>query len=236
MMGMRHIVAIGGGGFSSDPENLALDRYILSLVLRPGPKVCFIPTASADSQDYIVRFHNAYKNLGCETSHLSLFWPHRLDFDEFMLEQDVIYVGGGNTRNLVILWRDWGLDKAIRKAYENGTVLAGVSAGANCWFDEFSTDSMGPLAPWNGLGWLKGSFCPHYDTEVDRRPSLKRMLENREIGPGLASEDRTAVHFVDEGLHRCITSTPGSKVYAVDLEGERPLETVDISLDPSASR
>ena len=223
--GMRQIVAIGGGGFSSEPESLALDRYILSVAAKPIPKVCFIPTASADSQDYIDRFHAAYGFLKCETSHLSLYWPHRLDFEAFMLEQDVIYVGGGNTRNLVVLWRDWGLDTAIRKAYENGTILAGVSAGANCWFDEFSTDSMGPLAPWKGLGWLKGSFCPHYDTEVDRRPSLKRMLEQGEIGSGLASEDRTAIHFIDEARHKCISSNPGSRVFRVDLTGEHALNT-----------
>ncbi len=222
---MRQIVAIGGGGFSMEPENLALDRYILGLVDKPKPKVCFIPTASADSNDYSDRFHLAYQSLGCETSYLSLFWPHRLDFDEYMLEQDVIYVGGGNTRNLLVLWRDWGLDVAIRKAYENGTVLAGVSAGANCWFEEFSTDSMGPLAPWKGLGWLKGSFCPHFDGEAERRPSLKRMLENGEIGPGLASEDRTATHFIDEKLHKCITSNEGSQVFRVDIRGEVALET-----------
>ncbi len=223
---MRQIVAIGGGGFSQEPENLALDRYILSSTR--GKKVCFIPTASADSQDYIDRFHGAYGSLGCETSHLSLYWPHRLDFDAFMMEQDVIYVGGGNTRNLVVLWKDWGLDTAIRKAYENGTVLAGISAGANCWFEEFSTDSMGPLAPWKGLGWLKGSFCPHYDSEADRRPSLKRMLENGEICPGLASEDHTAVHFIDEKLHQCISANPGSKVFRVDTSGETQLDTVDL--------
>ncbi|MEI8280837.1 MAG: peptidase E [Armatimonadota bacterium] len=228
MTHMRNIVAIGGGGFSSEPENLALDRYILSLVSASSPKVCFIPTASADNQGYIDRFHEAYGSLGCETSHLSLYWPHRLDFDAFMLDQDVIYVGGGNTRNLLVLWRDWGLDSAIRKAYENGTVLAGVSAGANCWFDEFSTDSMGPLAPWKGLGWLSGSYCPHYDGEEDRRPSLKRMLEAGEIGAGLACEDRTAVHFVNEELHRCISSNVGSGVFRVDVSGEIEIETVQV--------
>ena len=150
-MKVRQIVAIGGGGFSMEPENLGLDRYILSLVESLNPKACFLPIASADNQTYIDSFHECYRTLGCETSHLSLYWPHRLDFEDFMMEQDVIYVGGGNTRNLLVLWRDWGLDVAIRKAYENGTVLAGVSAGANCWFEEFSTDSMGPLAPWKGL-------------------------------------------------------------------------------------
>ena len=222
---MRQIVAIGGGGFSQEPENLALNRYVVSLAQSPKPRACFLPIASADNQTYIDNFHDCYRNLGCETSHLSLYWPHRLDFEDFMLEQDVIYVGGGNTRNLLVLWRDWGLDVAIRKAYENGIVLAGVSAGANCWFDEFSTDSMGPLAPWKGLGWLAGSYCPHYDGEEDRRPSLKRMLENGEIGAGLACEDWAAAHFVDEKLHKCISSKPSSGVFRVDVSGETSLET-----------
>ena len=222
---MRQIVAIGGGGFGEEPENLALNRYVLSLVENPNPKACFLPIASADNQTYIDGFHACYRMLGYETSHLSLYWPHRLDLEDFMMEQDVIYVGGGNTRNLLVLWREWGLDVAIRKAYENGTILAGVSAGANCWFEEFSTDSMGPLAPWRGLGWLKGSYCPHYDGEADRRPSLKRMLENGEIGPGLACEDWTAAHYVDEKLHKCISSKSGSRVFEVGLNGETALET-----------
>lgn len=225
---MRHIVAIGGAGFNAEPENLGLDRYILSLVKTDSPKACFIPTASADRETYITSFHEVYGKLGYKTSHLSLYWPERLDFEAFMLEQDVIYVGGGNTRNLLVLWRDWGLDKAIRKAYENGTVLAGVSAGANCWFEEFSTDSMGPLAPWKGLGWLEGSFCPHYDGEEDRRPSLRKMLTEGLMGPGLASEDGTAAHFVDEKFHRAVTMRPDSKVYRVNCKEELALEMTSV--------
>lgn len=224
---MRQIVALGGGGFSMEPENLAFDRYIVSLTGKAHPKVCFLPTASADSVDYIAKFEAAYQSLGCETSSLSLFWPHRLDFDDFMLEQDAIYVGGGNTRNLLTLWRDWGLDIAIRKAYDNGTILTGVSAGGNCWFEEFSTDSMGPLAPWKGLGWLKGSFCPHYDGEEDRRPSLRRMLDGGELGPGYAADDGAAVHFVDEQLHRCIRSRPNARVYRVGRAPDAELETYE---------
>ncbi len=220
-------MALGGGGFSMEPENLALDRYVLSLTGKSTPKVCFLPTASADSEDYIAKFVVAYQSLGCETSHLSLFWPHRLDFEDFMLEQDVIYVGGGNTRNLLVLWRDWGLDTAIRKAYDNGTILTGVSAGGNCWFEEFSTDSMGPLAPWRGLGWLKGSFCPHYDGEEDRKPSLRRMLDNGELGPGFAADDGAGIHFIDEQLHRCIRSRPHARVYRVGVGPNIELETLE---------
>ena len=222
---MRQILAIGGGGFGSDPPDLTFDRYALSIARPCARKVCFIPTATGDAPAYVDKFNAAYEALGCETSVMSLYWPCRLDLEAFMTEQDVIFVGGGNTRNLLVLWRDWGLDTAIRKAYENGTVLAGVSAGANCWFEEFSTDSMGPLAPWKGLGWLRGSFCPHYDSEPDRRPSLKRMLANGEISPGFGSEENTAVHFVDEQMHRCIATKAGPKVYKVDVNSEVELET-----------
>ena len=222
---MRQILAIGGGGFESELPDLTFDRYALSIARPDARKVCFVPTATGDAPTYIDKFTAAYKSLGCETSVMSLYWPSRLDLGAFMMEQDVIFVGGGNTRNLLVLWRDWGLDVAIRKAYENGTVLAGVSAGANCWFEEFSTDSMGPLTPWKGLGWLAGSFCPHYDSEPDRRPSLKRMLEAGEIGPGYGSEENTAVHFIDEQMHRCVATKAGAKVFYVDTDGERALDT-----------
>jgi dipeptidase E len=215
---MRHIVAMGGGGFSMEPDNLALDRYALSLTNKTAPNVCFLPTASADSIPYSERFEMAFKSLGCQTSWLSLFWPHTQDIESFVMEQDLIYVGGGNTRNLIVLWQDWGLDKFIRQAYENGTVLAGLSAGANCWFDEFSTDSMGDLQPWPGLGWLKGSFCPHYDGEAERRPSLKRMVENGTIGGGFAADDGAAVHFINEAPAHFVSSRPTSQVYKVGLE------------------
>lgn len=211
----RQVVAIGGGSFGADNPNLKIDEYVLEASASPFPNVLFLPTASADNTDYCQRFIDAYTSFGCSPSVLSLFWPHRLDFESLFLEQDVIYVGGGNTRNLLVLWREWGVDVALRKAYEAGVVLAGVSAGANCWFETFSTDSMGPLAPWKGLGWLKGSFCPHYDSEADRKPSLARMLANGDLGEGYAVCDHAALHFVDEELLVAVSGAESGRAFRV---------------------
>jgi dipeptidase E len=226
----RHIVAMGGGGFSMEPDNLALDRYALSLTGSAVPRACFLPTASADSESYVERFTQAFKSLGCVTSSLSLFKPHTQDIESFILAQDLIYVGGGNTRNLLALWRDWGLDTLIRRAYENGTILAGLSAGANCWFDEFSTDSMGGLAPWAGLGWLRGSFCPHYDGEQDRRPWLENAITIGTLKSGFAADDGAAIHFINEQPSKFIASRPNAGVYAVQSRDGR-FEEVRCKMD-----
>src|SRR5918999_2983425 len=163
------IVAIGGGGFSEEPTNLALDRYVLGLTPRERPKVCFLGTASGDADGYVRRFRAAFAALGAEPSALSLFRPHTADLRAFLLEQDVVYVGGGNTRSLLALWREWGLDAILRAAWEGGAVLAGISAGMICWFEQGITDSVpGRLSPLAGLGFLPGSACPHYDAELER--------------------------------------------------------------------
>src|SRR3989344_3348041 len=118
----RQIIALGGGGFSVEAENPLLDEYVLQASGRARPKICFVPTASGDAEGYINKFHNLFKRHNCETSHLSLFKaPAHLE--DFVLSQDILYVGGGNTRNLILLWREWGLDRAIEKAYERGIVL-----------------------------------------------------------------------------------------------------------------
>jgi dipeptidase E len=222
----RHILAMGGGGFSMEPDNLAQDRYAIRLTRKPRPKVCFLPTASGDPDGYTERFHKAFSSLDCPSAHLHLFRPHTKDIEGFILEQDLIYVGGGNTRNMIVLWREWGLDAMIRKAYEEGTVLAGLSAGANCWFEEFSTDSMGDLMPWPGLGWLSGSFCPHYDGEVERRPSLRKMITEGRMGAGYAADDGAAVHFVNEKPYQFVSSRENAKVYAVGMQGSDFFEAV----------
>src|SRR4029077_15515177 len=126
----RHIVALGGGGFSDETKSTLLDQYILSLTAKRKPRVCFLPTASGDSAVYIERFYKAFKKLRATASHVSLFVAARLPAAKLLEDQDVIYVGGRNTRNMLVLWKEWGVDRALRKAYARGTVLAGISAGA----------------------------------------------------------------------------------------------------------
>jgi dipeptidase E len=130
----------------------------------------------------------------------------------------VVYVGGGNTKSMLVVWRDWGLPELLREAWEKGTVLTGVSAGAICWFEQGVTDSWaGELRPLDGLGFLPGSCCPHYDGEADRRPSYHRLLGSGEIATGVAIEDWTGVHFVGTKIHRVVSSKPGAKAYSLQV-------------------
>ncbi|ART75087.1 peptidase E [Sutcliffiella horikoshii] len=215
---MRQIIALGGGGFSMEPENPLLDEYILSQAKKDLPKVCFVPTASGDQSNYIERFHNAFNLLPCQPSHISLFEPEFNNLEKFVLEQDVIYVGGGNTRNMLLLWKEWGLDKVLKKAYEQGVILAGLSAGAICWFEEGLTDPLNaPLYKLDCLGFLKGSNCPHYDGENKRKPSYHKLILEAQMKEGYAVDDGAALHFVNEILSKSVSSRPKAKSYFIKL-------------------
>jgi dipeptidase E len=221
----RQIIAMGGGGFSMEPGNPLLDQYVLDQAGRKRPRVCFLPHATDSADRYALNFFNAFGKLNAQPAYLSLFTPPTADLEGFLLDQDVIYVGGGNTKSMLALWREWGLDVILRKAYQQGTVLAGISAGANCWFQESSTDSIpGPYTVLPGLGLLKGSFCPHYDGESERRPSLHRMMKENKILPGYAADNSAAVHMVNEVLSGCVSSVSGAKVYQVRKNGASVVE------------
>jgi peptidase E len=213
---MKQIIALGGGGFSMEPENPLLDKYILHQSEKSNPKICFIATASGDSDNYISRFYHFFEKQDCQPSHLSLFNPPTRDLESFLLEKDIIYVGGGNTKNLLVLWKEWGLDTILRKAWEQGIVLAGISAGSLCWFEEGVTDSYGDgLEPLKCLGFLKGSNCPHYDGESERRPSYQKLIATNSIKPGYAADDGVAIHFIDQEISQIVSSRPNAKAYKV---------------------
>ena len=227
MAGVGQIVAMGGGGFSMEPMNLALDRYVLSLVERSRPRVCFLGTASGDSPAYARRFHAAFTALGAETTDCSLFQPPTADLRGFVLEKDVIYVGGGNTRSLMALWREWGLDTTLREAWAQGVVLAGISAGMICWFEQGITDSVpGALRGLACLGLLPGSACPHYDGEAERRPTYQRLIGTGTVVDGYAADDGAALHFVGTTLDRVVTSRANAHAYRVERDGDQAVETV----------
>src|SRR3954465_1302485 len=157
----RHIVAMGGGGWGMEPENPLLDDLVFGLTRKRRPKVCFVPTASGDADSYVGRFYAALGNGRATPSHLALFRRTVVDLRAFLLGQDVIYVGGGNTANMLAVWRVHGVDAVLRRAWREGVVLCGLSAGALCWFEGGVTDSYGPLAALHdGLGLLPGSACP----------------------------------------------------------------------------
>ena len=211
----RQIVVLGGGGFSMEPRNPRLDRYVLGLTGKRRPRVCFVPTASGDSDVYVERFHKAFAKHACRPSDLPLFKRDARDPAKHLLEQDLIYVGGGNTANLRAVWRAHGIDHAMRQAWRRGIILCGVSAGMICWFECSVTDSFGPLAPLrDGLGLLPGSACPHYDGEADRRPTLRRLI-NAGFPSGVAADDGAAIHFVGRRILKCVSSRPHASAYRV---------------------
>jgi peptidase E len=211
----RDIIAIGGAGFLTDPGNLALEKYLVDQCRRDRPKVLMIATARGDDAAYVETFHAAFGALGARTADLPFF--HRTpDLHRLVMEQDAIYVGGGNTKSMLAVWRDWGLVAILRAAYEAGIVLGGQSAGAICWFEQGVTDSWDDrLRPLDCLGFLPGSCCPHYDGEAERRPAYRALIQGGQLQPGYAIDDRAAAHFCNGRLERVVSKKSGSAAYYV---------------------
>ena len=223
------IVALGGGGFSMEPDNLALDRYILSLwrTTEQEPRVCFIPTATRDSADYIGRFYAAFDKSPCRPTHLALTNPQTADPSSALLDNDIFYVGGGNTREMLATWRRCGLDQALKQAWQAGKILCGISAGAICWFEQAISDSVveGELHPLKCLGFLPGTAAPHYD-EPGRRETFHRCLASGRVNAGYGINNSAALHFEGERLVNVVTSRPGACAYHVGLVNGQVVETV----------
>lgn len=224
----RQIIAIGGGGFTLDLENLALDRYVLEQTAKRRPRIAYLPTASGDTDTSIARFYTAFSTLECQPSHLP-FFKRTPDLRAYLLVQDVIYVGPGNTKSMLALWRDWGMPEILREAWQRGIVLAGTSAGGICWFEQGVTDSYADrLRAIECMGFLHGSCCPHYDGEPERAPSFRNMMQQDEVMPGIAIDDHAAVHFRDTAIYRVISDRRGSSAYRVEKIGgkirQRPLK------------
>ncbi|HEY8819102.1 MAG TPA: peptidase E [Candidatus Limnocylindrales bacterium] len=217
----RLIVAMGGGGFSMEPDNPLLDDHTLDLARtargRERPRVCFLATASGDTPGYIADFYAALARRS-EASHLSLFVRTVDDIERHLVDQDVIYVGGGNTENMLAVWRVHGVDRALRAAWESGVVLAGLSAGSLCWFESGTTDSYGAgLAPLSsGLGFLPGSHAPHYDGESTRRPHYQKLIAEGVLPAGYAADDGVALVFRGTELDEVVASRPGARAYRVE--------------------
>ena len=226
---MKQIIAFGGGGFSME-DTPALDDFVLSRARRQPSRVCFLPTASGDAAGYIARFYRAFA-AKCVASDLTVEGelPRKPASDDeiagFLAEQDVIYVGGGNTAEMLARWRLHGIDVALRAAWDAGVVLAGISAGMNCWFADSVTDSFGPLAAMrDGLALLPYSACPHYDSELERRPRYHELVAEG-MRPGYAADDGAALHFVGTELREVVTSRRDAAAYWIDATGEEKLAT-----------
>jgi peptidase E len=217
----RRILAIGGGGFTVAERSVALDRFVLSLTGKPLPKICFLPTASGDQRDQAMRFHERFGALPCEPSILWLFHLNRdrIDPVAHLLAQDAIYVGGGSMRNMLAIWREHAVDEAMRAAWGAGVVLAGLSAGAMCWFEGGISMSGGAPEPVEGLGLLSGSLSVHMDSEPERLPAWRVAVAAGELPPGYAADDGAALLFADNELSECVSSRPDSRVIQVSPDG-----------------
>ena len=195
---MKQIIAIGGGGFGREIKDLKIEKYIVDQSRAKTPKICFIPTATGDDQAYIDTFYKAFNSLGCKTSHIN-FFKRTINLKEHILDQDIIYVGGGNTKSMLAVWKEWGLDKILFEAYKNKIIMSGVSAGAICWFKKGITDSWKDnQATLDCLNFVDGVCCPHYDEEPERIPYVKEILVNKEIRACYAIEGYAALHLIDD--------------------------------------
>jgi dipeptidase E len=226
-----HILAIGGAALPENLDNLLLIDYFLQLTRKKKPRVCFIGAAHGDADAGRLRFYAGFSQFNCKPTHLPLFARTPRDLESFVLEHDAIYVGGGNTKSMLAVWRDWGLDIYLRKAWQRSVVLGGASAGSICWFEQGVTDSIdGPLTALDCLGFLPGSNCPHYDSEPLRRPTYRKLVASGKILEGYAADDGAALHYIDGKLKGAVASRPRAKAYRLTRNGrkamEKPIKTV----------
>jgi len=217
---MRRVIPCGGRQLFHP----ALTRYVFALARRSRPRILFVPTASGDSAEYLLTFYQQLAGMDCEPSHLALFQRTVGDIAGLIAAQDIVMVGGGNTANMLAIWRLHGVDRALRDAYAAGTILTGWSAGCICWFDAGITDSftpdLGPLP--DGLGLLRGSACPHYDSEA-RRPQVFAREIAAGFPPGIALDDGVAARYDDEQLVEIVSGRDGGRAFRVDGSGEHAL-------------
>lgn len=222
----RQILAMGGGGFSMEAGNALLDEHALALTGSDCPRVCFLPTASGDADHYVVRFYRAFPAGRCQPSHISLFRRDggAADLAAHLLAQDLVYVGGGSVVSLLGTWRAHGIDAILRGAWDAGVVMAGLSAGSLCWFEQGVTAFHGESTPVCGMGLLPHSNAVHYDDKPERRAAYLRAVADGMI-PGYGTGDGAALHFFGTELAEVVTSRPTARAFHVTRDGERELVT-----------
>jgi peptidase E len=194
-------------------------RYAMELSGVPAPRLCVINTAMGDDPNANLRFYDRLAQTAARVRHLALFpMPNVDDPEDLLMSQDVIFVGGGSVANMIAVWRVHGIDEILRKAWHAGVVLTGSSAGGICWFEGGTTDSFGTkLRPFkDGLGMLAGSFCPHFNSEPERRPLYQRLVADGSLPGGLACDDGVGAHFVDEQLAEVVADRPDGSAYRMD--------------------
>ena len=219
----RNIVAIGGGGFGRSIGKLIIEKYIISLIRGDRPKVCFIPTASGDNTSYKLNFYKAFSALNCIPSHVD-FFSRTDELENKILSQDIVYVGGGNTKSMLAVWREWELDKILKRAYEKGIVMSGVSAGAICWFEKGITDSYSKaLQVIDCLGFINGTACPHFDEEREREPYVNQLIMSEVIKACICIEGNSALHISNETVLKNINFGDKKKSFELYMKNHKLL-------------
>jgi dipeptidase E len=219
----RTIFAMGGGGFTMEPSNPLLDDFVLGLARADEPRILFLPTASGDENAQIVAFQARFSDRVCVARHVSLFRLRGLarPLPELILDQDIVYVGGGSMRNLLAIWRAHGLVEVLVEAWRRGVVLAGLSAGAMCWFEAGVTRSSGQPEPIEGLSLLEGSLTVHADGEPERLPVWLAGVRGGSLPGGWALDDGVGLLFRGRSLSRVVSSRAGARAQRVDaIAGE----------------
>jgi peptidase E len=225
----QRILAIGGVQLTPGSVDWPLHQFLLDLTGQDRPRICMLATASGENASGLANFYATFAR-HAEATHLDLFGRTVPHVESFLLGQDVIYVGGGNTANMLAIWRIHGVDKALKAAWEAGVVLAGWSAGANCWFEGSSTDSFGPGldALKDGLKLLQGSFCPHYDSESLRRPRYEELVATGALPDGFAADDGVGLLFEGRRFVEAVASLPGQHAYRVERRKGNSVEETQI--------
>lgn len=225
----QRILAMGGVSLRPASTDWPMHQYLLDLTGQARPRICFLATASGENHEMLAVYYATFAR-HAEATHLDLFGRNVADVESFLGDQDVIYVGGGNTANMLAIWRVHGVDKALKAAWENGTILAGWSAGANCWFESSVTDSFGlgldPLK--DGLRFLPGSFCPHYDSESLRRPRYEELVGTGALADGIAADDGVGCLYVGRQLADVVASLPGQHAYRVERRKGNAVEETQV--------
>ena len=224
MNNKKQIIAIGGGGFGREIKDLKIEKYIINQSEHTNPSICFIPTATGDDDGYIENFYKAFDKLGCITSHID-FFKRTIKLEEHINKQDIIFVGGGNTKSMLAVWREWSLDKILKNAYNNGTIMSGVSAGAICWFEKGITDSWKDhqsILPC--LGFVNGICCPHYDEEPERIPFVKDILMNNKIDECIAIEGFCALHLINDTPVYSVSFGKNNSAYSVTCKNNKTIQ------------
>jgi dipeptidase E len=218
----KQIIAAGGDALTDIP----LHHYILAQSDKEKPRICFLPTASGDNEGVIKHFFFLFREHNCTPDYLPLFHNKEADIREFILSQDIILVAGGQSKSMMGVWKEWGVDKFLMEAYENGTIMSGGSAGSVCWFDECITDSFkGTLSPMKSLGFLPFSNCPHYRAH-ERRVAYRSAILERKMKPGYAVSDGAAIHFKDGKFLRAVSSDSNASSFFVDIDARGKEEKI----------